>query len=81
MITADDILRLSVADLQTVAKEVTDEDWSVAIRGMSPELRQHVTNSLGTISQALAVENSQQRIAEVIERLVDAGEVSLAESA
>jgi flagellar motor switch protein FliG len=90
MFVFEDITKLSDKDVQAVLKNVETQQWAMALKGASDELKQRI---LGNMSQRAAqmlaeemeylgavrlseVESIQQQIVDVVRRLEDAGEIS-----
>ena len=89
MFVFDDILKLDDKAIQSLLKEVTNEQWATALKGASEELRDKV---LGNLSQRAAdmlreemeylgqvrlsdVEAMQQQVVDAVRRLEDSGEI------
>jgi flagellar motor switch protein FliG len=92
MFVFDDLLKLDDKAIQALLKEVDNNQWAVALKGASEEIRQKV---LGNLSQRAAellkeemeylgpvrvsdVEAMQQQIVDAVRRLEDAGEIVIA---
>lgn len=94
MFVFEDLLKLSDKSIQALLKEVDNNQWAVALKGASEEIKQKI---LGNLSQRAAellreemeylgpirvsdVEAMQQQIVDVVRRLEDAGEIEVAVS-
>jgi flagellar motor switch protein FliG len=92
MFVFDDLLKLSDKSIQVLLKEVDNNQWAVALKGASEEIRQKI---LGNLSQRAAellreemeylgpvrvsdVETMQQQIVDVVRRLEDSGDIEVA---
>lgn len=92
MFVFDDIIKLDNKAIQTLLKEVDNQQWAMALKGASEEIRQRI---MGNLSQRAAdnlkeemgylgsvklsdVEAVQQQIVDVIRRLEDSGEIQVA---
>lgn len=90
MFVFEDITKLTDKDVQAVLKNVETQQWAMALKGASPELKQKI---LGNMSQRAAqllteemgylgavrlseVESVQQRIVDIVRSLEDAGEIT-----
>jgi flagellar motor switch protein FliG len=91
MFVFDDINKLSDKDVQTVLKNVEAQQWAMALKGASEELK---TKILGNMSQRASqmlkeemeflgavrlsdVESVQQQIVDIVRRLEDTGELTI----
>ena len=91
MFVFDDIAKFGSKEVQTVLKNVESNQWALALKGASPELKDKI---LGNMSQRAAdmleeemeylgavkvsaVEEQQQKIVDIIRGLEDAGEIEL----
>jgi len=91
MFVFEDISKFADKEIQTVLKNVESNQWAMALKGASEELKQKV---LGNMSKRAAdllqeemeylgpvrlsnVEQTQQQIVDIIRRLEDAGELNL----
>lgn len=91
MFVFDDLVKLDTRSIQTLFKEVSNSQWSMALKGASAELTEKV---MGNLSQRAAellkeemeflgpvklseVEAMQQEIVDIIRRLEDSGEIDL----
>jgi len=91
MFVFDDLVKLDDRSIQTLFKEVTNAQWSMALKGASPEISEKI---MGNLSQRAAdllreemeflgpvklseVEAMQQEIVDIIRRLEDSGEIDL----
>ncbi|MEX2173281.1 MAG: flagellar motor switch protein FliG [Pirellulaceae bacterium] len=89
MFVFDDLCKLSDKDIQNVLKSVETNQWAMALKGASPELKQRI---LGNMSQRAAgmlaeemdflgavklseVEAVQQQIVDIVRKLEDAGQI------
>ena len=95
MFVFDDLLKLDDKAIQSVLKEVDNNQWAVALKGASDEIRQKI---FGNLSQRAAemlkeemeylgpvrvsdVEAMQQQIVDTVRRLEDAGTITLSAGA
>lgn len=95
MFVFDDLLKLDDKAIQAVLKEVDNNQWAVALKGASDEIRQKI---FGNLSQRAAemlkeemeylgpvrlsdVEAMQQQIVDTVRRLEDAGTITLSTGA
>jgi flagellar motor switch protein FliG len=91
MFVFDDINKLSDKDVQTVLKNVEAQQWAMALKGASEELKAKI---LGNMSQRASqmlkeemeflgavrlsdVESVQQQIVDIVRRLEDTGELTI----
>ena len=91
MFVFDDILKLSDKDIQAVLKNVETNQWSMALKKASDELKAKIMGNLSSRAADMLreemeylgptklseVERVQQQIVDVIRRLEDAGELNL----
>ena len=92
MFVFDDLMKLDDKAIQSLLKEVSNEQWATALKGASDELRDKI---LGNLSQRAGdmlreemdylgqvrlsdVEAMQQQIVDAVRRLEDSGEIVLA---
>jgi flagellar motor switch protein FliG len=92
MFVFDDLLKLDDKAIQAVLKEVDNNQWAIALKGASDELKQKI---LGNLSERAAellkeemqyagpqrvsdVEAMQAQIVEVVRRLEDSGQITVA---
>jgi flagellar motor switch protein FliG len=90
MFVFEDVSKLSDKDVQAILKNVETQQWAMALKGASEELKQKI---MGNMSQRAAqmlveemeflgavrlseVESVQQKIVDVVRRLEDSGEIS-----
>lgn len=90
MFVFDDIAKLSDKDVQTLLKHVETQQWAMALKGASEELRQKI---LGNMSQRAAamlleeieylgpkrlseVEAVQQQIVDIVRQLEESGQIT-----
>lgn len=90
MLVFDDIAKLSDKDVQTLLKHVETQQWAMALKGASEELRQKI---LGNMSQRAAamlleeieylgpkrlseVEAVQQQIVDIVRQLEESGQIT-----
>ena len=92
MFVFEDILLVNDKGIQSVLKEVDNEELSLALKTASEEMKQKIFNNMSERAAALIkedmeymgpvrladVEAAQQRIVDVVRRLEDAGEIILA---
>ncbi len=91
MFVFEDIGKLDDKGIQTVLKNVENSQWSLALKGASPELKEKVFSNmsqragemlkeelefLGAVKLS-AVEAKQQEIVDIVRRLEDSGELEL----
>jgi flagellar motor switch protein FliG len=91
MFVFDDLGKLSDKDIQSVLKNVETNQWAMALKGASAELKQKI---LGNMSQRAAamlseemdflgavklseVEQIQQQIVDIVRKLEDAGQITV----
>lgn len=91
MFVFDDLLKLDDKAIQALLKEVENNQWAVALKGASEEIKQRI---LGNLSQRAAdllkeemqylgpvkvsdVEAMQSQIVDVVRRLEDSGEIEV----
>jgi len=94
MFVFDDIQKLSDKDMQGVLKNVESAQWAMALKGASQDLRDKVVGNmskraadmlleemdyLGSVKLS-EVETVQQQIVDIVRRLEDAGEITIAAS-
>jgi flagellar motor switch protein FliG len=89
MFVFDDLMKLDDKSIQVILKEVDNNQWAIALKGASEELKQKV---LGNLSERAAellkeemqyvgpqrvsdVEGMQSQIVEVVRRLEDTGQI------
>jgi len=91
MFVFEDIIKLSKQDVQAVLKNVETQQWAMALKSASEELKQTILDNMSQRAAAMLneemeylgpvrlsdVENVQQRIVDMIRSLEDAGEMSL----
>ncbi|MCH7729066.1 MAG: hypothetical protein IH991_21680, partial [Planctomycetes bacterium] len=91
MFVFEDIIKLSKQDVQTVLKNVETQQWAMALKSASEELKQTILDNMSQRAATMLneemeylgpvrlsdVENVQQRIVDMIRSLEDAGEMSL----
>jgi flagellar motor switch protein FliG len=92
MFVFEDILSLGNRDVQQVLKEVDQKELSIALKGSTEELRQHIFANLSKRLAAMIqedmdymgpirrsdMEEAQQKIVNIVRRLQDAGEIIVA---
>ncbi len=91
MFVFEDINKLGDKDIQSILKNVETSQWAIALKGVSPELRQKI---LGNMSQRAAamlaeemeylgpvrlseVEGVQTQIVDIVRRLEETGEITV----
>jgi flagellar motor switch protein FliG len=91
MFVFEDLAKLSNKDVQNVLKNVETNQWAMALKGASDELKQVVLGNMSTRAAQLLkeemeylgsvrvadVEGVQQQIVDIIRRLEDAGEITV----
>lgn len=92
MFVFDDIVKLDNKAIQSLLKEVDNQQWALALKGASEEIKQKIMSNLsqraadnlreemeylGTVKLS-DVEAMQQQIVDVIRRLEDSGEIQVA---
>ena len=89
MFVFDDLLKLDNKAIQTLLKEVDNNQWAVALKGASDEIKNKVLDNLSQRAADLLreemsylgavrvsdVEANQQQIVDAVRRLEDAGEI------
>ncbi len=89
MFVFEDILRINERGIQSVLKEIDNEQLAVALRTASEELKEKIFENMSERAVQLIkeemefmgpvrisdVENAQQKIVDVVRRLEDAGEI------
>ena len=92
MFVFEDILSLSNRDVQQVLREVDSKELSIALKGCSEDLQNHIFANMSKRLAAMTkedmeymgpvrrtdVEEAQQKIVNVVRRLQDAGEIIVA---
>lgn len=91
MFVFDDIAKIADKDIQTVLKNVETNQWAMALKGASPELKQKI---LGNLSQRAAammqeemdflgavkasdVEKVQQQVVDIVRKLEEMGQITV----
>jgi flagellar motor switch protein FliG len=92
MFVFDDISKFATKDIQTVLKNVESSQWALALKTAGDDLKQKILGNmssraaemlkeemdyLGPVKRS-AVEQMQQQIVDVVRRLEDAGEITVA---
>jgi len=92
MFVFDDISKFQTKDIQTVLKNVESGQWALALKTASDDLKQKILGNmssraaemlkeemdyLGPVKRS-AVEQMQQQIVDIVRRLEDAGEITVA---
>ncbi len=91
MFVFEDLAKLSNKDVQNLLKNVETNQWAMALKGASEELKQIVLGNMSSRAAELLkeeieylgavrvseVESVQQQIVDVIRRLEDAGEITV----
>lgn len=92
MFVFDDISKFQTKDIQTVLKNVESSQWALALKTASEDLKQKILGNmssraaemlkeemdyLGPVKRS-AVEQMQQQIVDIVRRLEDAGEITVA---
>jgi len=92
MFVFEDILSLANRDVQKVLSEVDPKEIGVALKGQKPEIQNHIFSNMSKRMAAMVkedmdflgplrrtdVEESQQKIVDVVRRLQDTGEILVA---
>ena len=92
MFVFEDILMLSNRDVQSVLKEVDQKELGIALKGCSEELKSHIFANLSKRLAAMIqedmdymgpirrsdMEESQQKIVNIVRRLQESGEIIVA---
>ncbi len=92
MFVFDDIGKLGDKEIQTLLKNVETAQWAMALKGASDQLKQKVFANLSTRAADMlreemdflgavklsAVEQMQQQIVDVVRKLEDAGQITVA---
>jgi flagellar motor switch protein FliG len=95
MFTFDDLIKLDDKGVQALLKEVQSESLVIALKGASPELREHVfknmsTRAAETLREDLEsrgpvrlseVESEQKEMLKTVRRLVEEGQIVMASGA
>jgi flagellar motor switch protein FliG len=90
MFVFEDLTKLSDRDIQTLLKNVENNQWAMSLKGASQELRDKILNNMSKRASDLlreemdylgpvrlsAVEQTQQQIVDIVRRLEDAGEIT-----
>lgn len=91
MFVFDDLMKLDNKSIQLLLKEVDNNQWSVALKGASDEIRQKIFANLSqraaeTLREEMEylgpvrvsdVEATQQQIVDIVRRLEDAGQIQV----
>lgn len=91
MFVFEDIGKLSDKDIQTVMKNVETNQWAMALKGCSEELKQKILGNMSSRAAAMLgeemgylgpvrladVEAIQQQIVDIVRRLEDSGEITV----
>ena len=91
MFIFEDLCKLSDKDLQTVLKNVETNQWAMALKAASADLKQRILGNMSQRAAALLqeemeylgsvrlseVEQVQQQIVDIVRRLEDAGEITV----
>jgi len=92
MFVFDDISKFQTKDIQTVLKNVESAQWALALKTASDDLKQKILGNmssraaemlkeemdyLGPVKRS-AVEQMQQQVVDIVRRLEDAGEITVA---
>ncbi len=94
MFVFEDILKLADQDIQAILKNVESSQWAIALKGASEELKEKIFRNMSKRAGKMLqeemeylgpmrssdVERVQQEIVDVVRRLEDAGEVTVAHS-
>ncbi len=92
MFVFDDLLKLDNKSIQILLKEVDNNQWSVALKGASDEIRNKIFSNLSqraaeTLKEEMEylgpvrvsdVETMQQQIVDTVRRLEDSGQIQVA---
>lgn len=92
MFVFEDICKFASKDIQTVLKNVESSQWAMALKTASEELKQKILGNMSTRAAEMlreemdylgpvkrsAVEQVQQQIVDVVRRLEDSGEITVA---
>ncbi|GIX04514.1 MAG: flagellar motor switch protein FliG [Planctomycetaceae bacterium] len=95
MFVFEDLLKLDDKSIQALLKEVENNQWAVALKGASDEIRQKIFSNLSQRAAELLreemeylgpvrvsdVEAMQQQIVDTVRRLEDAGVISISSGA
>lgn len=91
MFVFEDIGKLSDKDIQAVLKNVETNQWALALKGASPDLKQKVMGNLSSRAAAMLkeemdflgpvrsseVEKIQQQIVDIVRSLEDSGQITV----
>lgn len=92
MFVFEDILKLNSKDIQALLKNVETSQWAMAMKGASNELKEMILGNMSQRAAQMLneemeylgpvrlseVESVQQQIVDIVRRLEDSGEISLA---
>jgi flagellar motor switch protein FliG len=95
MFVFDDLLKLDDKSIQALLKEVDNNQWAVALKGASDEIRQRIFSNLSQRAAEMLkeemeylgpvrvsdVEAMQQQIVDTVRRLEDAGDITVSSGA
>lgn len=95
MFVFDDLLKLDNKSIQVLLKEVDNNQWAVALKGASDEIRQKIFSNLSqraaeTLKEEMEylgpvrvsdVEAMQQQIVDTVRRLEDSGQIQVSNAA
>jgi flagellar motor switch protein FliG len=91
MFVFDDIAKFEDKDIQSILKHVDNQQWAMALKGASEQLKERILGNMSKRAADLlreemeylgpvrvsAVEQMQQQIVDVIRHLEDSGEITL----
>jgi flagellar motor switch protein FliG len=94
MFIFEDLCKLSDKDIQNVLKNIETNQWAMALKGASADLKQKILGNMSTRAAAnlqeemeflgsvklSEVEGVQQQIVDVVRKLEDAGEITVHQS-
>jgi len=94
MFIFEDLCKLSDKDIQSVLKNVETNQWAMALKGASADLKQKILGNMSTRAAAnlqeemeflgavklSEVEQVQQQIVDIVRKLEDAGEITVHQS-
>ena len=95
MFVFEDIGKLSDKDIQTVMKNVETNQWAMALKGCSEDLKQKILGNMSSRAAAMLteemgylgavkltdVEAVQQQIVDIVRKLEDTGEITVSAGA
>ena len=94
MFVFEDICKLAAKDVQTLLKNVETQQWAMALKGASGELKQKILGNMSSRGAEMlneeisflgavklsSVEQVQQQIVDIVRMLEDSGQITVASS-